>query len=355
MNSKRTTSYERLRKMGFSAVISIIIPVYNRQELVRETLDSIYEQTYQDWECIVVDDGSTDNTWETLQEYASKDQRFKIFKRHREPKGAPTCRNIGIDLAKGSYLMFMDSDDLMGKHCLIFRYEQSIKHQECDALIFDTSIFRSKIGDDSRIWNKLELYGKKDLIRFLQQDMPWSISGPLWKKNSIIPFDEEALSYQDWEFHIRILLKNTRYMKFESFLKSSHIFCRRTDMYMSITNSFKCKIQNENKVKLFKKIAKMISVKNRDEDVHREVKKLLLRTAINLKLDNEMKKSINLWGFARSILNLGYLEFHLWLAYICFINNITKKPLEFIAYRIFRQYNMLNIYRTHLIAVKETI
>lgn len=66
LNSKRTTSYERLRKMGFSAVISIIILIYNRQELVRETLDSNYEQTYQGWECIVVDDGSTDNTWDTL-------------------------------------------------------------------------------------------------------------------------------------------------------------------------------------------------------------------------------------------------------------------------------------------------
>src|SRR5690554_5694001 len=101
--------------------ISIIIPVFNRQKLIKETLDSVLAQIYENWECIVVDDGSTDETWEVLEQYAKKDARIKIHKRHRDPKGAPTCRNIGMELSEGEYLIFLDSDDLLAKWALQHR------------------------------------------------------------------------------------------------------------------------------------------------------------------------------------------------------------------------------------------
>ena len=75
-------------------LVSIIIPTYNRAHLIAETLDSIIAQTYTNWECIVVDDGSTDPTDELMETYCKKDSRFQYYHRPKNrPKGANACRN----------------------------------------------------------------------------------------------------------------------------------------------------------------------------------------------------------------------------------------------------------------------
>ncbi len=90
-------------------MISIIIPVYNVEKYLRECLDSILNQTYQDFEVICIDDGSTDKSLEILEEYAKKDSRFSILKQNH--KGAGSARNKGIETAQGKYVQFLDSDD----------------------------------------------------------------------------------------------------------------------------------------------------------------------------------------------------------------------------------------------------
>jgi glycosyltransferase involved in cell wall biosynthesis len=97
-----------------SPLVSIIIPTYNRAYLIHETLDSVLAQTYTNWECIVVDDGSTDNTEEVLKTYLDKDSRFQYYKRpNSKLKGANTCRNYGFGLSKGKYVNWFDDDDVM--------------------------------------------------------------------------------------------------------------------------------------------------------------------------------------------------------------------------------------------------
>ncbi len=94
--------------------LSICIPLFNRQELVKETLDSVLAQTFTDWECIIVDDRSTDDSFAVAKSYAERDARFKALQRPEERiKGAPTCRNIAFDNSTGEYVYFFDSDDLM--------------------------------------------------------------------------------------------------------------------------------------------------------------------------------------------------------------------------------------------------
>jgi len=98
-------------------LVSIIIPTYNRAHLIGETLDSVLAQTYTNWECIVVDDGSTDNTAEVVQSYQDKDTRFYFHQRPQDrPKGANACRNYGFELSKGEYIQWLDSDDLLGSN-----------------------------------------------------------------------------------------------------------------------------------------------------------------------------------------------------------------------------------------------
>lgn len=99
--------------------ISIIIPVYNRAELISETLESVMAQTFQNWECIVIDDKSNDGSWEILSRYKEKDHRIKTFRNSMSKRmGGGYCRNYGFLKSKGRYIKFLDSDDIISNDLL---------------------------------------------------------------------------------------------------------------------------------------------------------------------------------------------------------------------------------------------
>lgn len=89
--------------------ISVIVPVYNTEKYLHKCVDSILAQTFTDFELLLIDDGSTDNSGKICNEYAAKDNRVKVF--HKENGGVSRARNLGIDNARGEYLSFIDSDD----------------------------------------------------------------------------------------------------------------------------------------------------------------------------------------------------------------------------------------------------
>lgn len=95
---------------------SLIIPVYNTSPWLNECLDSISSQTFSDWECICVDDGSTDDSLLILQKYQSKDSRFRVF--HKTNGGVSSARNYGLEKVTGKYFSFVDSDDIISKYTL---------------------------------------------------------------------------------------------------------------------------------------------------------------------------------------------------------------------------------------------
>ena len=97
--------------MGEVKKVSIIIPVYNTGNKLCRCLDSILAQSYQDYECIVVDDGSTDDSSTIIDEYAIRDTRFKVV--HKENAGVSSARNYGLNIASGEWLVFIDSDDFL--------------------------------------------------------------------------------------------------------------------------------------------------------------------------------------------------------------------------------------------------
>lgn len=101
-------------RSGMDHKVSIIIPVYNRQDLLGETLNSVLKQSHENWECIIVDDGSEDNTGQVGRDYATRDGRISFLERPiKRSKGAASCRNFGLEKVKGDFIQFLDSDDIL--------------------------------------------------------------------------------------------------------------------------------------------------------------------------------------------------------------------------------------------------
>lgn len=114
-----------------SPQISVIVPVYNYKEYLRRCLDSILAQTFADWECIVVDDGSSDGSAAICDEYAQKDSRFVVI--HKQNGGLSSARNLGLELAQGNFLMFCDQDDAMDKHSM--EYALRMQQEDPQAMV----------------------------------------------------------------------------------------------------------------------------------------------------------------------------------------------------------------------------
>ncbi len=191
-------------------LISIIIPTFNRAHIILKTLDSISTQTYSNWECIIVDDGSIDNTEEVLLSYCSKDSRFKFFKRPSNLiKGPNSCRNFGFEVSRGEFIQWFDSDDLYFPNALemfVKSFKDNLdvvvaKIERIDDLTF------IKINE-----NKIE---SNNLIEdYLIGKVTFYVCGPLWKRSFLNKqkelFDEEIRNLDDWDFNLRMLYQNPK-------------------------------------------------------------------------------------------------------------------------------------------------
>lgn len=194
-------------------MISIIIPVYNRPKLVAECLDSVLAQTNPNWECIVVDDGSTDNTWEVLEDYAKRDNRIRIFKRDREPKGAPTCRNIGATLARGKLILFFDSDDILFPYAIDQKIKWMNTHTDVDCGVCQQINIDTR--GNNKIWYRsIEDTAENYLIRLLTFQTAFSTHSVVWRKSAYIKsskWDESLKSYQDPPLHAKSILRGLKF------------------------------------------------------------------------------------------------------------------------------------------------
>ena len=101
--------------MENTPLISVIVPCYNQAQYLDECLQSVLDQTYQNWECIIVNDGSPDNTEEIALQWTAKDPRFTYLK--KENGGLSSARNAGIEVAQGEWIQFLDCDDKIDKEC----------------------------------------------------------------------------------------------------------------------------------------------------------------------------------------------------------------------------------------------
>jgi len=197
-------------------LISIIIPTYNRADLIGETLDSISAQTYKNWECIIVDDRSNDNTAQVVQKYAGQDSRFRYHLRpDHKPKGANACRNYGFELSKGDYINWFDSDDLM-KPDFLEKKLNAIKGLNCNYVISKTAGFKHP-DVDSTIEDYSEFYTFNSYplthYNYVSQLVNWLTYDFFCKRTMVshIRFNENLKSAQEYNFFAKVSLKSINY------------------------------------------------------------------------------------------------------------------------------------------------
>ena len=238
-------------------MISIVIPAFNREEYIAETLESVLSQTYQNWECIVVDDGSTDDTETVIKKYIDSDPRFHFYKRPTTMlKGANSCRNFGFSKSKGEFIKFLDSDDLLEKDCLekqgaILKSNQNIK------VCFSYGrYFNDSTKELEEFWSRNKDYSDY-LLGHITNQIRWAVSDPLWRKSFFteVPFKEGLMNSQEWLMHGEALLKLKREEVFN--LQETFTLIRRGNLRMSSSKSFKYyKNQRTSRILLMKDVLK---------------------------------------------------------------------------------------------------
>lgn len=123
-------------------LVTILSPCYNVEEYLPQCIDSIICQTYHNLQVVLIDDGSQDNTWKVMQEYAAKDSRLEIY--HQENQGVATTRNKLLEKAKGDYVLFIDSDDWIESNMVDFLVNKAFKHNAdvtiCGMVIDDAPV-----------------------------------------------------------------------------------------------------------------------------------------------------------------------------------------------------------------------
>jgi glycosyltransferase involved in cell wall biosynthesis len=197
------------------ADFTIIVPVFNREGLLETTLTSVKNQSLPTWECIVVDDQSTDRSASIAHGFARDDSRFVVVSsgdRGHEPRGANACRNIGVRMARIANVVFLDSDDALHPDCLKSRRRFCQDSPDLDFLVFAGQVFKSQPGDTPIIFNVPT--PEPDLDRFLASDDPWQTSHVVWRCRTLQrlgDWDESLPSWQDWEYNLRALLAGATY------------------------------------------------------------------------------------------------------------------------------------------------
>ncbi|WP_073147603.1 glycosyltransferase family 2 protein [Mesonia phycicola] len=189
-----------------SPLVSVIIPTYNRAHLIGETLDSIIAQTYVNWECIVVDDGSTDNTDTVMQRYIEEDTRIQY---HHRPEahlpGGNGARNYGFKKSIGEYIVWFDSDDLMTENHIQVKIEM-ITSSENDFCITRTKFFNhhNSIMDKFYQFDKYSI----NLENYILQKINWITMDIIIKRKTAINlfFDENLKCGQEYNYFSKMLI-----------------------------------------------------------------------------------------------------------------------------------------------------
>ncbi len=205
--------------------ISIIVPCYNQAQYLDECLQSVLDQTYQNWECIIVNDGSPDNTEEIALQWTAKDPRFTYLK--KENGGLSSARNAGIEIAKGEWILPLDSDDKIGNQYLELAEKE---FENYDLVYCKLQLF----GSEEKLLNVRE-YCFKELLYFNPFFCSTFFKKQEWKK--IGGYDiQMRLGLEDWEFWINMIYNSNNIYKVKKIEYLGFYYRRKKESMNTLVN-----------------------------------------------------------------------------------------------------------------------
>lgn len=191
--------------------VSIIMATYNRAHFIVETLESIQAQSFKNWECLIIDDGGTDNTDEVIAPILELDSRFQFLKRPElYTKGLPGSRNYGLDLSKGDYIIFFDDDDMVHPDNLKTGLKV-IESNNVDFCHYQKLAYEvQKPFVETTPITILQYLSKDDIEDVLTQKIGLASCTVLWKKQCFdkIRFNDKLFYGEEWECYSRLLSEN---------------------------------------------------------------------------------------------------------------------------------------------------
>lgn len=250
------------KQQNISMLFSIIIPIYKTESHLSRCIDSILSQTYQNFELILVDDGSPDNCPQICDEYARSDSRIHVF--HKKNSGAASARNIGIHAAHGDYIMFTDSDDYWNDITALQSVVKALATYQCDVLC--TNLYKTYAdGRDAKKYfvSSNPLIGAAEILRYERY-----ISSPCSKiikskifSNGQLDFVENISSEDiDWSLRVALLSERMVYIDISFYCYLQHEDSSSHNMTFAKLNDLKSNIltciqllhsQNQSEAKAF--------------------------------------------------------------------------------------------------------
>lgn len=239
------------------SLVSVIIPTYNRSNLLVEAIQSVQKQTYSNLEIIVVDDWSSDNTETVVNQLKSEDNRIRYFCLPKKGNGS-IARNYGLQRAKGKYISFLDSDDLYLNEKVakqVYHIEHGYDFVICNGYCFDENGVTNEKWRDANIQLSIQSYLSNRLTA-------WGTPLTLWRKELLYKvggFNEELENAQEWEMHFRALLYS------ENFLITNDILVAIRDHndHVRLSENHRNPKNNYNRIKCFSLVTRMVYSKKK--------------------------------------------------------------------------------------------
>ena len=200
--------------MKLDPKVSVIITCYNQQAYIAQAIESVMNQTFSDWECIIIDDGSTDNSESVYAKYTQKDKRIKYF--YQENQGVSVARNKGFQLCKGEFIHFLDGDDFIAKNKIEKQIEFLQANAEYDICYSNYShYFQDKNIIQPADHIPVAKLPLEDFLFRWDRNIGTTIHSALFRRNiweeNELPFPIDYTSrYEDWVFWVITALKNTK-------------------------------------------------------------------------------------------------------------------------------------------------
>ncbi|MFT4850377.1 MAG: GalNAc5-diNAcBac-PP-undecaprenol beta-1,3-glucosyltransferase [Sediminicola sp.] len=194
--------------------VSIIMATYNREDFIVETLLAIQKQSYQFWECLIIDDGGNDNTAKVIAPILAVDERFSFLKRPSSyGKGLPGSRNFGLDAASGDFIIFFDDDDIPHPQNLEICINE-FRDATLDFCRYKRAVFQDDFHykfDTTESFGKFE-FTKNDLLKMIDHTIPFNSCQVMWSKKCFegMRFNESLMYAEEWELYSRILCQNVK-------------------------------------------------------------------------------------------------------------------------------------------------